>query len=70
VGAKPTVLLVTGPAALSQWPYVMLGLTGTAGLLLLAKLLDNFPPGELLAWVGRASLAIFLDQPNCSRGRD
>ncbi len=57
-----------GPAVLWQWPYVVLGLTGTVGLFFLAKLLNNSPSGELLAWVGRASLAIFLISPLAQGG--
>jgi fucose 4-O-acetylase-like acetyltransferase len=49
-----------GPPALWQWIYIVLGLTGTAGLLLLAKLLDKSRIGDSLVWVGRASLAVFL----------
>jgi fucose 4-O-acetylase-like acetyltransferase len=49
-----------GAAALWQWIYVVLGLTGTTGLFLLAKLLDTHRLGDGLAWVGRASLAVFL----------
>jgi fucose 4-O-acetylase-like acetyltransferase len=43
-----------------RWNYILLGLTGTAGLFLLARALENQPIGEALVWVGRASLAIFL----------
>jgi fucose 4-O-acetylase-like acetyltransferase len=43
-----------------RWTYIELGLTGTAGLFLLARLLENHRIGEVLVWVGRASLAIFL----------
>jgi fucose 4-O-acetylase-like acetyltransferase len=46
--------------AATRWSYIGLGLTGTAGLLLLARLLDQRPAGSALAWLGRASLAIFL----------
>ncbi|MDQ2834247.1 MAG: acyltransferase [Acidobacteriota bacterium] len=49
-----------GPSALWRWTYIILGLTGTAGVLLLAKLLDKHQVGKSLAWVGRASLGIFL----------
>jgi fucose 4-O-acetylase-like acetyltransferase len=51
---------VLGPAALWQWTYILLGLTGTAGLFLLAKLLDKHRVGDGIAWIGRASLAVFL----------
>jgi fucose 4-O-acetylase-like acetyltransferase len=44
----------------TQWTYIELGMTGTAGLFLLAKVLDKHSVGNGLAWVGRASLAIFL----------
>jgi peptidoglycan/LPS O-acetylase OafA/YrhL len=49
-----------GPSALELWIYIVLGLTGTAGLFLLAKLLDKHQFGDWLAWIGRASLAVFL----------
>jgi hypothetical protein len=44
----------------NRWTYIGLGLTGTAALLLLARVLENHRIGEALVWVGRASLAIFL----------
>jgi hypothetical protein len=44
----------------NRWTYIVLGLTGTAGLFLLSRLLENYWIGEALIWVGRASLAIFL----------
>jgi fucose 4-O-acetylase-like acetyltransferase len=44
----------------SRWTYAALGLTGTAGLFLLAKLLEGRRVGNGLTWLGRASLAIFL----------
>jgi fucose 4-O-acetylase-like acetyltransferase len=53
-----TVIYLYGPP--TAWTYVALGLTGTAGLFLLAKLLDKHRIGDGLAWVGRASLAVFL----------
>jgi fucose 4-O-acetylase-like acetyltransferase len=46
--------------AATRWSYVGLGLTGTAALFLLARLLDKYGTGSALAWIGRASLAIFL----------
>lgn len=49
-----------GASVLSRWTYIALGLTGTAGLFLLGQLLDKHRLGDTLAWVGRASLAIFL----------
>jgi peptidoglycan/LPS O-acetylase OafA/YrhL len=48
------------PTALT---YIELGMTGTAGLFLLAKVLDKHSVGSGLAWVGRASLAVFLLSP-------
>jgi fucose 4-O-acetylase-like acetyltransferase len=44
----------------NRWTYAVLGLTGTTGLFLLAKLLEENRMGDSLAWLGRASLAIFL----------
>ncbi len=44
----------------TQWTYIELGLTGIAGLFLLARVLDKHALGNALAWFGRASLAIFL----------
>lgn len=49
-----------GAAALWRWIYIVLGLTGTAGLFLLAKVLDKHQIGDGIAWIGRASLAVFL----------
>ena len=46
--------------AAGRWTYIVLGLSGTAGLFLLAKLVERMHLGNALAWVGRASLAIFL----------
>lgn len=46
--------------ATTRWTYIELGMTGTAGLFLLAKVLDKHSLGCGLAWVGRASLAVFL----------
>jgi fucose 4-O-acetylase-like acetyltransferase len=46
--------------AVNRWTYAGFGLTGTAGLFLLAKLLDRHRIGDGFAWIGRASLAIFL----------
>jgi fucose 4-O-acetylase-like acetyltransferase len=39
---------------------VILGFTGTAGLLLLARTIENTPLGAAWAWIGQASLGIFL----------
>jgi fucose 4-O-acetylase-like acetyltransferase len=52
-----TIFLYGAP---SRWTYIALGITGTAGLFLLAKLLDKHRIGDGLAWVGRASLSVFL----------
>jgi fucose 4-O-acetylase-like acetyltransferase len=49
-----------GAAVLGRWTYIELGLSGTAGLFLLSKLLDTQRLGDGLAWLGRASLAVFL----------
>lgn len=46
--------------AATRWSYIWLGLTGTAGLFLLARALDKSAIGNALGWLGRASLAIFL----------
>lgn len=43
-----------------QWLAIVLGLTGTAGLLLLARAIDGTRLGDAWAWVGKASLGIFL----------
>jgi len=42
------------------WDYVLLGLTGTLGLFFLARLIDPTKIGDLFAWIGRASLGVFL----------
>lgn len=57
------IVYTYGRPLLFQWTYIPLGITGTAGLLLLAKLLDRHRIGNDVAWVGRASLAIFLFSP-------
>jgi fucose 4-O-acetylase-like acetyltransferase len=57
---QAAVVYVYGAAVLDQWTYIVVGLTGTAGLFLLAKLLDRHRFGDGVAWVGRASLAVFL----------
>lgn len=54
------VVYVYGAAVLGRWCYLVVGMTGTAGLFLLAKLLDARRMGNGLAWIGRASLAVFL----------
>jgi fucose 4-O-acetylase-like acetyltransferase len=61
LAAFQTVMVyVCGVSVLGRWLYIEAGLTGTAGLFLLAKLLDKHRLGDALAWVGRASLAVFL----------
>src|SRR5260370_25923630 len=57
---QTAMIYVFGAAALWRWIYIVLGLTGTAGLFLLAKLLDKHQIGGGIAWVGRASLAVFF----------
>jgi fucose 4-O-acetylase-like acetyltransferase len=51
---------VFGVSVLGRWIYIEAGLTGIAGLFLLAKLLEEHWLGDGLAWIGRASLAVFL----------
>ena len=46
-----------------EWLAVMLGFTGTAGLFLLARTLDHTRVGNAWAWIGKASLGIFLMAP-------
>jgi fucose 4-O-acetylase-like acetyltransferase len=53
-------VLFFGVSVLERWIYVEAGLTGIAGLFLLAKMLDKHRLGDGLAWIGRASLAVFL----------
>jgi fucose 4-O-acetylase-like acetyltransferase len=43
-----------------QWLAVVLGFTGTAGLILLSRTIDGTRLGDVWAWIGRASLAIYL----------
>ena len=57
---QTAMIYAFGTAAPWQWTYIVLGLTGTAGLFLLAKLLDKHQIGNGIAWVGRGSLAVFL----------
>jgi fucose 4-O-acetylase-like acetyltransferase len=57
---QTAMIYALGAAALWQWTYIILGFTGTAGLFLLAKVLDQHPIGNCIAWIGRASLAVFL----------
>ncbi len=46
--------------AANHWDYILLGMTGTAGLFFGARLIDNTVVGDLFAWLGRASLGVFL----------
>jgi hypothetical protein len=57
---QTAMIYVYGPPALWRWIYIVLGLTGTAGLFMLAKLLDKHRIGNGIAWIGRGSLAVFL----------
>jgi fucose 4-O-acetylase-like acetyltransferase len=57
------MIYIYGESALWRWIYIVLGLTGTAGLFLLAKLLDKRLCGDWVAWAGRASLGVFLLSP-------
>lgn len=59
-GFQAAVVYVYGASVLGRWTSLVVGLTGTAGLFLLAKPLDTYGFGDGLAWVGRASLAVFL----------
>jgi peptidoglycan/LPS O-acetylase OafA/YrhL len=54
------VVYFFGAFVLGRWMYIWVGLTGTAAVFLLAKLLDRNRIGDGLAWVGQASLAVFL----------
>lgn len=59
LAAFQTVMIyLFGPA--TRWSYIGLGLTGTAGLFLIASLLEKHRTGDALNWIGRASLGIFL----------
>src|SRR5260370_39224586 len=55
---QTAMIYVFGAAALWRWIYIVLGLTGTAGLFLLAKLLDKHQIGGGVAGGGRASPAV------------
>ena len=44
----------------SAWLAVLLGITGSAGLFLIARTIENTRFGDAWAWIGRASLGIFL----------
>ena len=57
---QAAMVYLFGVSVLGRWVYIEAGLTGVAGLFLLAKLLDKHWIGDGLAWVGRASLAVFL----------
>jgi hypothetical protein len=57
---QAVVVYVLGVSVLGRWLYIEAGLTGVAGLFLLANVLAKHQIGDGLAWVGRASLAIFL----------
>ena len=46
-----------------NWRAVVLGFTGTAGLLLSARMVEGTGVGNIWAWLGRTSLAIFLLAP-------
>jgi len=54
------VAMIYRYGATTRCTYIELGITGTAGLFLLAKVLDTRSLGTALAWVGRASLSVFL----------
>jgi fucose 4-O-acetylase-like acetyltransferase len=43
-----------------DWLAVGLGFTGIAGLFLIARTIENTQLGDVWAWIGRASLGIFL----------
>jgi fucose 4-O-acetylase-like acetyltransferase len=60
VFAALQIAMVYQYGATTQWTYIELGATGTMGLFLLSKILDKHSVGDALAWVGRASLAIFM----------
>jgi hypothetical protein len=57
---QAAAVFVLGVSILGRWLYIEAGLTGVAGLFLLANVLDKRQIGDGLAWIGRASLAIFL----------
>ena len=57
---QAVMVYIFGVSVLGRWIYIEAGLTGVAGLFLLAKLLDKHRIGDGLSWVGRASLAVFL----------
>jgi fucose 4-O-acetylase-like acetyltransferase len=58
VGFQLIMILVLGRP--TQWTYILLGMTGTAGMFMLARILDGRSVGTWLIWIGQASLAIFL----------
>jgi fucose 4-O-acetylase-like acetyltransferase len=43
-----------------SWSYILMGLTGTAGVALLSQMIEPTKIGEFFGWLGRASLGIFL----------
>jgi fucose 4-O-acetylase-like acetyltransferase len=45
---------------LTQWSYIPLGLTGTAGVAMLSQAIEPTRVGDFFGWLGRASLGIFL----------
>jgi fucose 4-O-acetylase-like acetyltransferase len=57
---QTAMVYVCGESLLGRWTYLVAGLTGIAGLFLLAKLLDKHRAGDGIAWIGQASLAVFL----------
>jgi fucose 4-O-acetylase-like acetyltransferase len=60
VAFQVAIVYVYGTPVLGRWIYILLGLTGTGGLFLLAEMLDTFRFSDGIAWIGRASLAVFL----------
>jgi fucose 4-O-acetylase-like acetyltransferase len=46
--------------AANRWNYVLLGLTGTAGVFFLSRLIEQWKLGDLFCWLGRGSLGVFL----------
>jgi fucose 4-O-acetylase-like acetyltransferase len=57
------ILIIRRFPILQQWATVILAFTGIAALILLAKLLDHSWVGDSFAWVGQASLGVFLLSP-------
>jgi len=52
-----------GPLGAPDSLFILLGLLGTLMLLLVARCLDHSLPARQLAWIGVASLGIFLVSP-------